>query len=185
MFVILSGVSGSGKNTVISNLLSDGENRFLIKSATTRARRVDVKNDADIYDFLSDAEFDAREKNGDFFEVNEYRGFRYATQNRELKRIIDNPENIYFKDIDVLGTQKLVKYLKGKVKVLTIFLDVPDDALFDRLVKRGETEERARYRIERGLMEREYKKKYDLAIDNLDLEKTLSIIRDRLKKEGF
>ena len=185
MFVIVTGVSGSGKNTVISHLLSEGDNRFLIKSATTRARRMDVKGDEDIYDFLSDEEFDKREANGEFFEVNLYRDFRYATQNKELQKIIDNPENLYFKDIEVLGTQKIVKYLKGKAKCLTIFLDVPDDILLDRLIKRGETEERARYRIARGVMEREYKPLYDLVIDNIDLEKTLQIIRDRLKKEGF
>lgn len=185
MFVILTGVSGAGKNTVISRLLSEGDNRFLIKSATTRARRVDVKGDEEIYDFLSDEEFDRREANGEFFEVNQYRGFKYATQNKELQKIIDHPENLYFKDIEVLGTQKLVKYLKGKVKFLTIFLDVPDDVLYDRLIKRGETDERARYRIERGGMEREYKPLYDLVIDNIDLEKTLQIIRDRLKEEGF
>ncbi len=185
MFVILSGVSGSGKNTVISQLLSEANNRFLIKSATTRARRTEVKNDAEIYDFLTDEEFDKREANGEFFEVNNYRGFRYATQNHELQKIIDHPENLYFKDIDVLGTQKLVNYLKGKVKVLTIFLDVPDDILYDRLIKRGETDERARYRIERGGLERGYKQFYDLVIDNIDLEKTLKTIRKKLKEEGF
>ncbi len=185
MFVILSGVSGSGKNTVISHLLNDGDNRFLIKSATTRARRVDVENDAQIYDFLSDDEFQQRDKNGEFFETNNYRGFWYATQNKELQKIINNPENLYFKDIDVLGTQKLVKHLKDKAKVLTIFLDVPDDVLYNRLIKRGETDERAKFRIERGGMEREYKKHYDLIVENIDLEKTLQIIRERLKKEGY
>lgn len=185
MFVIISGVSGAGKNTVISHLLNESNNRFLIKSATTRQRRLDVKNDADIYDFLSEEEFKKHDQNGDFFETNNYRGFWYATQNKELQKIIDNPENIYFKDIDVLGTQKLVKYLKGKCKVLTIFLEVPDDVLYDRLIKRGETDERAKYRIARGGMEREYKKHYDLIIDNIDLEKTLQIISERLKKEGY
>ncbi|MDE6583519.1 MAG: hypothetical protein K2K31_02595, partial [Clostridia bacterium] len=165
--------------------LSESDNRFLIKSATTRPRRTEVKNDAEIYDFLNDEEFDRREANGEFFEVVDAHGCRYATQNSELQKIIDHPENLYFKDIDVVGTQKLVKYLKGKAKVLTIFLDVPDDVLYDRLINRGESDERAKIRISRGKMEREYKKLYDLVIDNIDLEKTLEIIKNKLKEEGF
>lgn len=181
MFVILSGVSGAGKNTIINHLLSEGDNRFLIKSATTRENRGNDNN----YDFMSDEEFDRREANGEFFETIIAHNHKYATQNSELQKIVDHPENLYFKDIEVIGTQKLVKHLRGKAKVLTIFLDVPDDVLFDRLLKRGETEERARLRLSRGGMEREYKHLYDLVIDNIDLEKTLEIIRNKLKGEGF
>lgn len=182
MFVILSGVSGAGKNTVINHLLGEGNNRFLIKSATTREK---YREDDNNYDFISDEEFDRREANGEFFETINVHTHRSATQNSELQKIIDHPENLYFKDIDVIGTQKLVAHLKDKAKVLTIFLDVPDDVLFDRLLKRGETEEKARLRISRGTTEREYKRHYDLVIDNLDLEKTLQIIRNKLKEAGF
>ena len=183
MFVILSGVSGVGKNTIINQLLSDADNRFLLKSATTRASRGGM--DEKIYDFMSDEEFEMHEKNGDFFEVINVHTHRSATQISELQKIINNPQNIYFKDIEVIGTQKLVKHVKGKAKVLTIFLDAPDSVLYDRLIKRGESEEKAKIRLSRARMEREYVKFYDLVIENIDMEKTLKIIRQKLKKEGF
>lgn len=182
MFVIFSGVSGSGKNTVINRLLEEADNRFLIKSATTRQSRGAADTN---YELLTNEEFDRREANGEFFEVNEYSGYRYATQNKELKKIIENPQNLYFKDIDVLGTQKLVKYLKGKAKTLTIFLDATDEDLHARLLNRGETEERVQVRLSRAKMEREYMPLYDLVIENNNLEKTLQTIRERLAKEGF
>lgn len=183
MLVILSGVSGTGKNTIINHLLRDEKNRFLIKSATTRAPRGEGMDNN--YEFVTDEEFDRREANGEFFETINVHTHRSATQYKELQKIIDNPQNIYFKDLDVIGTQKIVGYLKGKVKVLTIFVDVPDDILYDRLIARGETDEKARLRLSRGTMEREYKKYYDMVIENIDLEETLDQIRERLRKEGY
>lgn len=183
MFVIFSGVSGAGKNTIINHLLAEADNRFLVKSATTRASR--GGSDEKIYDFMSDEEFDKHEKNGEFFEVINVHTHRSATQNKELEKIINNPQNLYFKDIEVIGTQKLVQHLKGKAKVLTIFLDAPDDVLYERLIARGESNEKAKIRLSRAKMEREYMKLYDLVIENIDKDKTLQTIREKLKKEGF
>ena len=183
MLVILSGVSGTGKNTIINHLLLDAENRFLIKSATTRAPRGECMDNN--YEFVTDEEFDRREKNGEFFETINIHTHRSATQFKELQKIVDNPQNIYFKDLDVIGTQKITDYLKDKAKVLTIFVDVPNDILYQRLIARGETDEKAKLRLSRGTLEREYKKYYDLVIDNIDLDETLNTIRDRLKKEGY
>ncbi len=183
MLVIFSGVSGVGKNTIINILLSEGKNRFFIKSATTRASR----GASDInYEFITEEEFDRRDKNGEFFETISVHTHRSATQFKELEKVINNPQNLYIKDIDVIGTQKLLQFFKDKnVKVLTIFLDAPDDVLYDRLIKRGESEEKARLRLSRAEMERQYKDKYDLVIENIDMEKTLSIIRKKLKEERF
>ena len=183
MLVILSGVSGTGKNTIINHLLLDAENRFLIKSATTRAPRGEGMDNN--YEFVTDEEFDRREKNGEFFETINIHTHRSATQFKELQKIVDNPQNIYFKDLDVIGTQKITDYLKDKAKVLTIFVDVPNDILYQRLIARGETDEKAKLRLSPGTLEREYKKYYDLVIDNIDLDETLNTIRDRLKKEGY
>lgn len=182
MFVIFSGVSGAGKNTIINELLTTAGNRFLIKSATTREKRspqLDIN-----YDFFTDEEFEKKRRQGDFFEVNEVHQFKYATQNSELKKIINNPQNIYMKDIDVEGAQKLVEYLKGKAEVLTIFLDVPDDELYARLIARGESDERAKLRISRGEFERKFKSKYDLVIDNTNLKHTLEVIEKEIKNRA-
>ena len=183
MFIILSGVSGAGKNTVINRLLKEGDNRFLIKSATTRKPRGGGLDNN--YEFMSDEEFDRREKNGEFFETINAHAHKYGTQFKELEKVIANPQNIYLKDIEVVGTQKLVSYLADKTKVLTIFLDASDDILKDRLLKRGENEETANLRLSRAKMERTFKDKYDMVIENVDLEDTLKKIRERLKKEGY
>lgn len=181
MLVIMSGVSGVGKNTVIRRLMEEYSNMHFFASATTRP----VREGEDIYVNMTEEQFLQAKERNEFFETVEVHGYHYGTFNKDLQKIVDEPQNIYIKDIDVNGNRTFRQYLKGKVKVLSIFLEAPDDVLFDRLVKRGESEERARIRISRSKMERQFKKDYDLIIENIDLEKTLTTIRQRLKKEGF
>ena len=181
MLVIMSGVSGVGKNTVIRKLMEEYPNMHFFASATTRP----VRPGEDIYVNMTEEEFLKAKAANEFFETVEAHGFHYGTFMKDVNKIIEEDKNIYIKDIEVIGNRTFRKFLEGKAKVLSIFLEAPDDILFDRLVKRGESEERARIRISRSKMERQYKKDYDLIIENIDLDKTLSIIRDRLKKEGF
>lgn len=181
MLLILSGVSGVGKSTVIRELTKSYENMHFFKSATTRPMRPNE----DLYVYMSPEEFSASKDKGMFFETEEVHGYMYGTQMVVLEKIVNNPQNIYIKDIDVRGNRNFRNYLKNKVKVLSIFLEAPDDVLFDRLIKRGESEERAKVRISRSKMEREYISDYDLIIENIDLQKTLTIIKNKLKELGY
>ena len=60
MLIIISGTSGSGKNTVISELLKRNENIQFLKSCTTRKRRPNESEDS--YIFLSKPNFDDKLK---------------------------------------------------------------------------------------------------------------------------
>ncbi len=182
MVIIVSGVSGVGKNTIIQKLIDQYDNMFFIKSATTRPRR----NDNDLYEYRSDEEFFAQDKAGEFFETIYLptHGQWSATQYKELDKIVNNPQNIYIKDIEVKGTRKLRKYFKGKTKMISIFLDAPDDVLYNRLLQRGEIPEKAKSRLSRGTMERKYKKEYDLVIENIDMQKTINTIKEFISKQG-
>lgn len=177
MFIIFSGVSGSGKNTVMNELLKKRKNLFILEqsSATTREKR---ESDAiyNTYKYMTKDEFEKGISEGEFFEFEEVHGCYYGVLNEALNRVIDNPQNDYMRDIDVKGNIKLRNYLKDKCGVLSIFLDAPDDVIYDRLIKRGESEERARIRLSRGGLEREYKDQFDVCIENLDLNDTVNKI---------
>ena len=179
MLVVLSGVSGVGKNTVIQKLLEKFPNMHFFKSATTRAPRPGET----LYDFYSPEEFEQKRIKGDFFEVEESHGFWYATQISELNKIVDNPQDIFIKDIDVHGAAKLKEYFEDKGKAVLIFIDAPDDVLHERLIGRGESEERIAVRLSRGKMERQHIPFYDLVIENLDLDKTVDIIEKYLREK--
>ena len=62
--------------------------------------------------------------------------------------------------------------------MLSIFIDVPEDLLRQRLAKRGDNPDDIEKRISRGAYERSRKADYDLVIDNIDLEKTVQTISD-------
>lgn len=178
MLIFLSGISGSGKGTVIKELAKDLPNLQFFKSATTRPRR----ENEDAYIYLTQEEFDQKVQNGEFFETEPVHGFYYGVLNQSLDLIIAQPDKIFIKDIDVHGMERIVKFLKGKAKVVSIFLDAPDDVLYDRLINRGESHERATIRLQRGQLERSYKDKFDYVIENIDLAKTVKTIREIITK---
>ena len=69
-----------------------------------------------------------------------------------------------------------MKNFFGEDKIVSIFLDVPDNELQKRLKKRGESDEQIKKRLSRGELERSYKKYFDLVVENVDLNNTLDII---------
>ena len=180
MLILLSGVSGVGKNTVIANLLERRKNLSFMLSGTTRPRRNSEK-DAN-YIYMTKEEFARREKNGDFFETQQVHGNMYGILKDSLLKASEDREKDYIKDIDVYGNKKVRGFLKGKAKVLSIFLDAPDDVLAERLRGRGEEEERIKARLSRAEEERAHKKDYDAVIENIDLEKTIKTILELIKK---
>lgn len=180
MLILLSGVSGVGKNTVIARLLKMRKNLCFMLSGTTRTRRNSEK-DAN-YIYMTKEEFARREKNGDFFETQQVHGNMYGILKDSLLKASEDREKDYIKDIDVYGNKKVRDFLKGKAKVLSIFLDAPDKILAERLRGRGEEEERIKVRLSRAEEERAHKKDYDAVIENIDLEKTIKTILELIEK---
>lgn len=184
MFVAISGISASGKNTVIQKLIERRKNLKVLKksSCTTRTPR-NTDKDFETYNYLTKEEFEKGIKDGIFIEHELVHENYYGTLKSAFNKVIEDKDNDYMRDIDVKGTVNLKKYLQGKVKMVSIFLDAPDEILKDRLKKRGESEEQILKRLSRSDLERSYKNHYDLVIENIDLEKTLKTIIDFLDKE--
>lgn len=173
MLILISGPSAVGKNTIIEKIIERYQDFTLMKSFTTREKRASDDTIKVVYEYVSKEEFEGKISRGEMFEYSEVHGNYYGIPFENLDRAID--EN-FIKDIDVLGNIKIRDTYGKKTKVVSIFLDAPDEILKDRLEKRGETPDRVKKRMERNNMEREYKKDYDLVIENLELEKTLNQI---------
>ena len=180
MFIVLSGVSGSGKNTVIEEL-KKRKNFKVFRSAVTRQARPNEKK-GEIYIFVTRGEFEDKIKNGELFEYElvheEYRGILKS----ELEKVKADKTSDYIRDIDVKGNQKLRKYF-SKEEILSIFLEVDDSELKKRLKNRGESDESIALRLSRAPMERTHKKDYDLVIENNDLGKTVEAILRAIEKK--
>ena len=177
MFIIFSGVSASGKNTIMKELCKRNSNIKILKnsSGTTRPPRESDK-DNETYIFMSNEEFEKGIKENRFFEHENVHGAYYGILNSALNEVIENQQVDYVRDIDVHGQKKIKDYFSGKCPVLTIFLDAPDEELVKRLRNRGESDDRIKVRLQRSKLERDCKGEYDLVIENIDIETTLSEI---------
>lgn len=177
MFIIFSGVSASGKNTVMQELsLRDKRIKILeLSSGTTRTPR-ETDKDNNTYVFMSREEFENRIQNGDFFEYENVHGNYYGILNSAIDKVIQNQNVDFIRDIDVHGREKIVKYFADKCPVVTIFLDAPDSELEKRLRSRGESEQQIKVRLARSALERKFKKDYDLVIENIDMAETIEKI---------
>ena len=182
MLIILSGVSGAGKDTIKTELLKRNNNMTTLPSYTTRPMREGEVNGV-IYNFVSEEEFKKLIANNDLYEYDIHHDNYYGTSRTLLNEKIAEGK-VIIKDIDVNGTENLVKLLKDDTRVVTIFLRVPKDALKQRLINRGtNTPEEIEERLSRFDYEESKLNQYDFVIKNNDLEKTIQIIEKIISEE--
>lgn len=182
MLVILSGSSGSGKDTIKKELMKMSQNITTIPSITSRQPR-EGEIQGEPYIFVTKQEFEDMIDKGEFYEYNYHHNNYYGTS----KNIINNKlkeGKIIVKDIDVNGTENLINLLSSETKIVTIFLKVSKEVLKQRLILRGDTEDAIALRLARFEMEQANQSKYDYIIPNNDLRKTSDIIMTIIESES-
>ena len=184
MLVILSGVSGAGKDTIKKELLKRMDDVTTLPSYTSRKMR-DGEQEGVQYHFISKEEFEAKIRQGDFYEYDLHHGNYYGTS-RELMNEKIASGKIIVKDIEVNGTENLIKLLKNETKLVTIFLRVEKDELRRRLENRGDNLTEAEIELRLGRLDYEENKirLYDYMIKNDDFEKTVQLIMTIIENEA-
>ena len=170
--ILFSAPSGSGKTTIIREILKRFDCFEFSISATSRPARQGEQNGVDYY-FLTPEEFDKRVAEGQFLEWEEvYAGTRYGTLKSEIDRIWDNGHVIIF-DVDVNGGMNIKKYFGSEA--LALFVMPPSiEVLEMRLRTRGtETEEAIYKRLARSAAELKMADKFDVTILNDDLNRSV------------
>ena len=99
MLVILSGVSGAGKDTIKKELIKRMPNIVTLPSFTSRDMRLG-EVEGDHYHFISKEEFEEKIRKGDFYEYDLHHGNYYGTS-RELMSNKIKEGKIIVKDIEV------------------------------------------------------------------------------------
>ena len=176
MLVLLSGVSGAGKDTIKKELIA-------LPSFTDREPR---ENDipGKTYNFVSTEEFEAMIARGELYEYSAHHDHYYGTSRKLLNEKLQNGK-IIVKDIEVNGVENLLKLLGNDTKIVTIFLKVPKEELRRRLENR--IDKPSPKDIELRLNRLQYEESkigiYDYVIKNNNLEKTVNIIMEIIKSE--
>jgi len=183
MLVILSGVSGAGKDTIKKELIKRENNIVTIPSFTDRPMRAnDVEGGT--YHFVTTEEFERMIKDDELYEYNVHHEHYYGTSKKVFNDKVKEGK-IIVKDIDVNGTENLVKLLEKDMKVVTIFLRVPKEELERRLKNRLDKPslKEIKLRLNRFDYEESRINLYDYVLKNDDLEKTVQIISTIIKNE--
>lgn len=175
---MLSGPSGSGKGTVLKEVLRKSDRIVYSVSATSRSPRAGEVDGINYY-FKSREEFETLIKADAFIEYTETYGNYYGTLKSEVEKAIENGKNIIL-EIDPVGARNVRAHYPDAV---LMFLVAPDlEVLSSRLSGRGsESAETFKIRHDAALSEMENATLYDYVVVNDFVERAaddiLAIIR--------
>jgi len=166
--IIFSAPSGSGKTTIVKEVLKTDIPFAFSVSATSRPPRAQEVHAKD-YHFLSVDNFKEAIEKERFLEWEEvYENQFYGTLKSEVEQKRQQGYNVLF-DVDVVGGLNIKKFYGDEA--LAIFVMPPSiEELKKRLKGRGtETEESFNKRIDKAAKEMEYAKEFDVVVVNDDL----------------
>ena len=183
---VISAPSGAGKTTLVEALRQTA-NLFYSVSCTTRAPRGGEAEGED-YQFLSDADFQARVRAGDFLERAQVHGDSYGTLREpviaNLKRGVD-----VLIDIDTQGAAAIRNFDDSFIRqaLTDIFIMPPDlEELRRRLMNRGtETAQQIDLRLATAAREMELWRDYRYTIISGSVEEDLQKFRNIMGAESY
>ena len=183
MLVILSGVSGAGKDTIKKELIKRMDSVISLPSFTSRDPRPGEQEGVQ-YHFITKEEFKEKIAKGEFYEYDLHHENYYGTSKKLMNEKIQSGK-IIVKDIEVNGTENLIKLLSNETRLVTIFLKVDKEELKRRLINRGDnlTEAEIQLRLDRLDYEESKINLYDYVIKNDDFEKTVQVIMTIIENE--
>lgn len=185
--VVIAGPTGSGKDTIIAELVKRSANCVRLVTATTRTPRPGERSGVD-YHFFSKPRFEQELQAGNILEFN-YRkklDTYYGTYKPELDTQIA-AGRIVFAQVQIVGA----RYLKEHYDAVTIFITSPSvQLLLERIRERDKTltPEEIQARLDIALQEiKEDAPFYDYRITNEQgrLIESADRVVEILEKEGY
>ncbi|MCR5419926.1 MAG: guanylate kinase [Lachnospiraceae bacterium] len=179
---ILSGFAGSGKGTIVKELLKRYDNYALSVSATTRAPRPGERDGRE-YFFKTKEEFEAMISADELLEHAQYVGNYYGTPKKYVEEVLNSGKDVIL-EIEQQGGFQIKEKCPDALLVFVMPPSVKE--IYNRLKKRGtEDEETIMKRMKQGSKEAEVIAGYDYLIINDDLDKCVENIHATVQCAKF
>jgi guanylate kinase len=176
LLIVLSGLSGVGKDTVLAGLRQSGLPLVISVSATTRARRPGEKDGFDYY-FVSRAKFQEMIDSNQLLEWATVYGNRYGIPGEPVKQALQKGKDVIVK-IDVQGAATIKKKVPQAVFIFLVTLTLEE--LEQRLKKRRtETAAELELRLKTAVKELGSMPMFDYIVVNRqdEIERTIEDIK--------
>ncbi len=180
ILIVLSGFSGAGKGTLMSELMGRYNNYALSISATTRKPRKGEKDGRE-YFFKSVEEFEALIDNDRLIEYAKYVNNYYGTPKDYVEEQLAAGKDVIL-EIEIQGARKIREQFPD---ALLLFVAPPTaDELKRRLTGRGtEDAETIQCRMMRAIEEADGMEYYDYLIINKELDTCVEQIHQIIQSE--
>ena len=172
LLVVISGPSGAGKGTVCKSLV-EKNNVWLSVSVTTRAPREGEEHGIN-YFFITKKQFITKIDSSDFLEYAEVYGNYYGTPKSSVIEMIDSGQDVIL-EIDIQGALRVKETYKEGVFIFILPPSMKE--LENRIVGRdSETKESLMTRLKSAYDEINYISRYNYAVINKTVDKTVTKI---------
>lgn len=182
LLVIISGPSGSGKDSVLSLILK--KEKWLQKSIsmTTREKRENEVDGVDYY-FVTKDYFEKQISAKNMLESAVYSSNYYGTPKAPVDKWLNDDKTVVLK-IEVQGAEKIKKMYPDSV---SIFIMPPSMQVLEKRLRGRDTdsEESIRMRMDAAIGEIQCADKYDYIVFNDVLEDVVEDITAIIKAEKF
>jgi guanylate kinase len=183
---VLSAPSGAGKTTLVEALRQTDKFVYSV-SCTTRPPRGGEIEGQDYY-FLSESQFLAKAKKGEFLEHAQLHGYYYGTWRDTVLSNLKTGIDVLI-DIDTQGAAAIRNYDDPFIRgaLCDVFIMPPDlDELRGRLLKRAtETPEQIESRLKTAVREMELWRDYRYTIISKSMEEDLQKFRQIMGAESY
>ena len=180
--VVVSGFAGTGKGTVMKELLGRYDSYALSISATPRNPRPG-EVDGREYFFKTKEEFEQMIERDEFVEHACYVGNYYGTPKKYVQEQLTAGKDVIL-EIEIQGALNIKSQFPD---ALLLFIAPPSaDVLKERLVGRGtETEEVIEQRLARAVEESKGIENYDYLVVNDDLDECVENVHQMIQSAGW
>ena len=178
--IVISGPSGTGKDTIVEKVLKKDKNTWLSVSATSRKIRKGEREGVN-YFYLTKEEFEERIEDGYFLEYATYADNYYGTPREEIIKKLDQGIDVILV-IEIEGAKKIKELVP---EALFIFIMPPSEKILLKRLSGRQTEDKEKIikRFNLAYQEMNEVTKYNYVVVNDELDEAVSKVLAIMKAE--